>query len=218
MKGFIDSSLEGVRGETKGEKRESNTTFDTADLVDELWGEGEGAEQEERSPNPLENASPLSRLLFLWTPALFGPRGGDEIREHDLPEIVAKKDGSEANLRHFQALWNEEKSRASRALANRKANEGGGATWSSKKSVSPSLKDALSSDWVRNSKLVQPFLFLSSASKLLQALSLGLLLQSFEDDENDGQKCYFWAGLLVLSSLLLVLSHHQVFHENSQIG
>lgn len=218
MKGLIDSPLEGVRGETKGEKRESNTTFETADLVDEFPWENEGiVEQQERSPNPLEDASPLSRLFFLWTPALFGPRGKKEIHERDLPEIVANKDGSQANLRHFQYLWNEEKSRASRALADRKANEGGDTARPSKKSTSPSLKNALSSDWVRNSKRVQPFLFLSSASKLIQALSLGLLLQSFEDDD-DGQTYYFWTGLLVLSSLCFVLSHHQIFQENSQIG
>jgi hypothetical protein len=52
-----------------------------------------------------------------------------------------------------------------------------------------------------------------SAAKLLQAVALGKLLQSFESSaiENVASNSYLWAGLLVLSAGTVLLTNHQVY-------
>ena len=49
------------------------------------------------------------------------------------------------------------------------------------------------------------------SAKLIQALALGHLLQTFEDDAHGGNGGYLWAGVLVLSGLVVLFEHHHVF-------
>ena len=115
-----------------------------------------------RAAHPFVEASCASKLLFAW-PRRLMTRGGAALAEADLPDVLPP-DSSAANLDAFARLWAAEKARAARAAR------------------APSLSRALLRDFLVGQWFVQPLMLLASASKLMQAVALGQLLQTFEDD------------------------------------
>ena len=69
------------------------------------------------------------------------------------------------------------------------------------------LKDFFRSIWY-----VQPLLGAAAAAKIVQAVALGHLIESFETtntgNDDDG---WLWAGLLVACGVIILFEHHHVF-------
>ena len=90
------------------------------------------------------------------------------------------------------------------------------------KAAYPSLHRALIKDFLWSTWYVQPCMLASSTARLVQALALGYLLQTFEssppsdgDDDDDESRSsrdgYLWVGVLVASGLIVLFEHHHVF-------
>lgn len=176
-------------------------------------------QQKRRPPHPFTNASLLSKLLFFWPYELmkksdrktvddsnercgFRVNSGDRapIEEGDLPDVL-EQDSSERNLQWFHRIWEAEKSRVARRNG------------STSKQERPSLQRAIAVDFMKSLWYVQPLMLCSSAARLVQALALGLLLESFETSEHNPQagKGYLWSGVLVVSGFVVLMEHHHVF-------
>ncbi|KAL7524952.1 hypothetical protein ACHAWF_001144, partial [Thalassiosira exigua] len=194
----------------------------------------------ERPTHPYVDASFLSRLLFAWPRRLMARRrrgadGDDDdsahrtaaaIEERDLPDVLPD-DESGRNLDRFLALWEAEKARAAgvrdRSLARGggggddgggKGGSGDGEVRPLPKAARPSLHRALVADFLRTMWIVQPLMFLACAAKLVQALALGYLLQTFDASSSASSASsdsYFWAGVLVLCGFVVLMEHHHVF-------
>lgn len=145
------------------------------------------------------------------------------IEECDLPDVL-NEDSSEENLRSFYVMWEAEKQRASKVAEIAKAKAAAAAASGGQhcleplpKAAYPSLHNAIIKDFFSSMWYVQPFMCASSTAKLVQALALGYLLQSFEPDLDDGisdgvlRNGYLWAGVLVLSGFVVLMEHHHVF-------
>ncbi len=90
------------------------------------------------------------------------------------------------------------------------------------KSAYPSLHRALVKDFLSSTWYVQPCMLASSTARLVQALALGYLLETFESSSPDesnksddnGSKSrdgYLWVGVLVGAGLIVLFEHHHVF-------
>jgi len=184
-----------------------------------------------RPPHPFLTASPLSKLLFIWPYSFMdqkkwsGAGSRDDsaeniddiskpfIEECDLPDCL-KADSSEENFRQFQDMWEAEKRRAAKVMAQhitkQKRNKNGN-NKAVPRTAYPSLHRALVRDFMSTLWFVQPFMCASSTARLVQALALGYLLQSFEVANDNGGDGYLWAGILVLSGFVVLMEHHHVF-------
>ena len=211
---------------------------------------------QQRPAHPFVEASCISKLLFIWPYHLMSgknkvrPVDNDTntsttdindrkneqraaIEECDLPQVLPA-DSSEQNLNNFTALWEGECQRADSAKANYFASLQSQSTTTRKKkrmpkNCKPSLHRAIIKDFLSTMWYVQPFMLLSSTAKLVQALALGYLLQSFETPSStsdtststattstnslstENKEGYLWATILVLSGLIVLLEHHHVF-------
>jgi len=219
---------------------------------------------QQRPAHPFVEASCISKLLFIWPYHLMSgknkvrPVDNDTnntdindrkneqraaIEECDLPQVLPA-DSSEQNLNNFTTLWEAEQSRAATAKANYFASLQSQSQHTNSrrrknkrmpKNCKPSLHRAIIKDFLSTMWYVQPFMLLSSTAKLVQALALGYLLQSFEtpssptssdtstststsdttSDTNttstENKEGYIWATILVLSGLIVLLEHHHVF-------
>ena len=123
------------------------------------------------------------------------------IEEGDLPDVL-EQDSSEKNLEWFNLIWEAEKSRVARRNGS-----------ASKHEERPSLQRAIAVDFLKSLWYVQPMMLCSSVARLVQALALGLLLQTFEPAINNPQagKGYLWSGVLVVSGFVVLMEHHHVF-------
>jgi ABC-type multidrug transport system fused ATPase/permease subunit len=91
------------------------------------------------------------------------------------------------------------------------------------KAAYPSLHRALVKDFLWSTWYCQPCMLASSTARLVQALALGYLLQTFESSEPEsdlgtggsgsggGGNGYLWVGVLVSSGLIVLMEHHHVF-------
>ncbi len=133
------------------------------------------------------------------------------ILESDLPDCL-KADSSHENFRQFQQMWEAEKQRAANVMEahilHQKKNPNN--PRAIPRTAYPSLHRALVRDFMSTLWFVQPFMCASSTARLVQAIALGYLLQSFEVDNTDGNG-YLWAGILVLSGFVVLMEHHHVF-------
>jgi hypothetical protein len=139
-----------------------------------------------RAKPPLSEASPISQFLFMWPAPLLKLGMTRPLEERDLPDIC-EADTSAANRVYFEKLWEEEK-------RNHPEN--------------PMLQRALLKDFIFSLWYVQPMLMLGAAAKLSQAIALGLLIESFEQDNGSS---YLWASVIVLGGLALLCEHHHSF-------
>ena len=170
--------------------------------------------QDPRPPHPYANASLVSKLFFSWPYSLMGKKTAScrVIQESDLPDVL-DSDSSEANLRKFHALWEQEKARASEVYGKTARNCS--AFEAMPNSASPSLVRAIKNDFLSTMWFVQLSMFVNAVGKLVQALSLGCLLQSLESRNGAG---YFFTGSLVLSGFVVLVCHHHCWWWTTQKG
>ena len=144
-------------------------------------------DQMSRPSNMMESASFLSRLLFRWPFPLLQVGLSRPLEEHDLPEILPV-DSSKYNRDYFDKVWKAEQARNPQK---------------------PSLHRAFARDFFWSLWHIQFFMGLAATAKIVQAIVLGLLIESFETGNSvDGYK---WASLLVISGLVILFEHHHVF-------
>jgi ATP-binding cassette, subfamily C (CFTR/MRP), member 4 len=140
-----------------------------------------------RPQNMMQHASFLSRLFFMWPYPLLQLGLSRPLEEHDLPEIM-KVDSSKYNGDYVDNLWKTEKARNPQ---------------------NPSLHRAFAGDYFRSLWHIQVFMGMAAAAKIVQAVVLGLLIESFETgNSSDGYK---WASVLAISGLVILFEHHHVF-------
>jgi len=144
------------------------------------------AERAERKPPPLETASILSKATFSWPYPLLKLGMERPLTEADLPSI-SEKDSSAYNRKYFERIWEEEKRLHP---------------------ANPMLQRALLKDFFTSIWYVQPMYMLGAVAKISQAVALGLLIESFEQNNGDG---YLWASVIVLGALALLAEHHHAF-------
>ncbi len=142
----------------------------------------------QRMPNQWKQASWLSRLLFFWPYPLLKLGMERPLKEQDLPEIL-DSDRSTANRLYLENLWNDEVERHGKKASLHRA----------------ILRDFFTSIWY-----VQPLIVASTIAKVVQAVALGLLIETFED-ESIGNRGYIWAGVLVACAMVVLFEHHHVF-------
>lgn len=159
-----------------------------------------------RPANPLLEASSYSKLMFSWPFPLLKLGMERPIEDADLAEIPPEE-GSAANLSMMEQLWKREVERAERQAKKRQHKNGGGADM-----PRPSLHRAIFLDFVSSMWIVQILMGLSYAAKLVQALMLGLLLETFEStDLEKKNQGYMWAAILVICGAVILFEHHHVF-------
>jgi ATP-binding cassette subfamily C (CFTR/MRP) protein 4 len=158
-----------------------------------------GMEQEidfQRKPNPLKQASWLSRLFFIWPYPLLILGMERPLEESDLPENL-NSDRSAVNEKYLDRLWQEEQLRHGKKASLHRA----------------ILKDFFWSLWY-----IQPLLLATVVSKVVQAVALGRLIESLQYNNGEG---YWWAGLIVLCGAVILFEHHHVFfftwHKGMQL-
>lgn len=140
-----------------------------------------------RPPNMMGDASFISRLFFYWPYPLLKLGLQRPLEEKDLPEILAE-DTSKRNRNHFEQLWADEQAR---------------------NPTNPNLHKAFLRDYFKSIWYVQPLYLFAAAAKIVQALVLGLLIESFEGNGNDDG--YKWASILVAAGVVILFEHHHVF-------
>jgi ABC-type multidrug transport system fused ATPase/permease subunit len=139
-----------------------------------------------RPPNMMASASCLSRLLFYWPYPLLKLGLQRPLEDQDLPEILPP-DTSRYNREYVKELWKRELQR---------------------NPTNPSLHRAMLVDFFRSIWFVQPLLAAAAAAKIVQAIVLGNLIETFEADDGKG---YWWASLLVVCGVVILFEHHHVF-------
>jgi hypothetical protein len=172
--------------------------------------------QHRRPSHPYANASLASKFFFSWPYNLMGKKTARcrVIQESDLPDVL-HSDTSEENSRKFHWLWEQEKARANKVFHwhNDKTARNDSAFETMPKTAFPSLVRAIKNDYLSTLWFVQLSMFANNAGKLVQALSLGFLLQSLESQDGMG---YIFAGSLVLSGFVVLVSHHHCWWWTTQ--
>ena len=194
------------------------------------------ASQQRRPTHPYVEASFVSKLLFIWPYHLMAggtkrirPTDDDDnddertkgkeraaIEECDLPDVLPN-DSSETNLHRFQQMWNAEQDRAAKVKEYYLSQPAKKKKKRMPKSAKPSLHRAIAKDFFTSMWYVQPFMAASSTAKLVQAVALGYLLQTFEEPTDiieptsADNRGYLWAGVLVLSGFVVLMEHHHIF-------
>jgi ABC-type multidrug transport system fused ATPase/permease subunit len=134
----------------------------------------------------MASASRWSRLFFYWPYPLLKLGLQRPLEDRDLPEIMLH-DTSRYNREYLQELWRRERER---------------------NPSKPSLHRAMLIDFFRSIWYVQPLLAAAATAKIVQAVVLGNLIETFETGDDKG---YLWAGLLVACGVVILFEHHHVF-------
>ena len=140
-----------------------------------------------RPPNLMSQASLLSRLFFQWAYPLLKRGMERPLQERDLPTVM-ERDSSAYNRDHFAALWQAE---------------------CQQHPGNPSLHRALLQDFFKSLWFIHPLMCLAASARVMQAVALGYLIESFE--ENNNSQGYLWAGVIVLCGVTVLFEHHHVF-------
>lgn len=180
-------------------EKESELLFDSLEMCQNEI-ENDGAVKADsvttsRAPNPYKESSFLSKMLFMWPYPLLKLGMERPLEDGDLPESL-EEDGSRRNRLHLEKIWQDEKDRHPEK---------------------PSLHRAILKDFLKSLWYVQPMMMAATIARVVQAVALGWLLESFSADGNG----YWWAGILVLCALVILFEHHQVFlmtwHKGMQL-
>eukprot|EP00804_Cyclotella_cryptica_P018854 CCRYP_020942-RA/>CCRYP_020942-RA protein AED:0.19 eAED:0.19 QI:6805/0.75/0.8/1/0.25/0.2/5/0/212 len=168
-----------------------------------------------RPPHPFLHATLLSKLLFIWPNTFMNKTHSDGsssiLQECDLPEVLPN-DSSQKNLNDFRTMWEKEKQRAATAMERHRRTHGDktvGSRVPPPPSAHPSLRRAYAMDFLTSLWFVQPIMGLAALCRMVQAVALGYLLQSFEVQDVEGG--YLWAGVMVASGFVVLMEHHHVF-------
>lgn len=140
-----------------------------------------------RPKHPLQTASWLSRVLFLWPYPLLKLGVQRPLQDCDLADTLYA-DSSKMRKEYFIQLWEDEKRRHPHK---------------------PDLRRAIFWDFIRSTWFVQPCMMLNVISKIVQAVALGRLVESMEDDSDESG--FVWATVIVACALVILFEHHHVF-------
>mmetsp|Transcript_24065 Transcript_24065/g.35609 ORF Transcript_24065/g.35609 Transcript_24065/m.35609 type:complete len:1317 (+) Transcript_24065:167-4117(+) len=157
--------------------------------------------QEERPPNPLLEASCISQLTFSWPLALIKKGAEKTLEENDIPDLLDSEDSTRCRSL-IEREWREEVVLALKSTRR------------------PSLHRALLRLYHRKLWFIQPAIMITSASRICQALTLGKLIEFFEDDnEMQAYKIgYLWAFILIACAAVPLVSHHQGYFRAWRMG
>lgn len=145
-----------------------------------------------RPPNPWENSSFVSKLLFLWPYALLKLGMERPLEDADLYEVLTE-DTSLYNLQYFfDQLWTKPKQRSSAIGKVDRHN----------------LHRSLFIDYFKSLWFIQPMELFGHSARVAQAVLLGQLVAYFQGRNDQG---FLWASLLVLCAFVVVMEHHHVF-------
>eukprot|EP00536_Pseudo-nitzschia_multiseries_P013764 jgi/Psemu1/245584/estExt_Genewise1.C_6110003 len=142
-----------------------------------------------------------SRVIFVWPYPLLKLGMERPLVDSDVPEIDPI-DSSRINRRYFTDLWEAEPL----LLSPQK----------------PSLHRALLRDFFRSVWYIQPAMGIGSAVKIVQAVYLGALIESFDQQQQQqgatttttttmGDGGYEFAAVIVACGFVSLLKHHHVF-------
>ena len=138
----------------------------------------------------LKNQSIFSRLTYSWPNPLLSVGKQKVLEEIDLPDLC-EEDTSAFNLSLMERLSN-----------------GYG------KSKKGNLHKAIVLDFIKSVWFIQPQYALESAAKIVQAIALGKLIDTFRNqdgDEVNSEEGFIWAAVLVCCGMVLLVTHHQIF-------
>lgn len=156
----------------------------------------------QRSENPLKSASFISKAFFSWPYPLLKLGMERPLEDTDIPDIM-DIDKSSNNRIYLETLWKKE------LLQNPQ---------------NPRLEKVILKDFFTSLWYVQPALLAAAIAKVLQAISLYFLLETFESDNNidtnnnTRKKAYMWATVLIMCVLVILFEHHHVFFATWRRG
>mmetsp|Transcript_18358 Transcript_18358/g.26582 ORF Transcript_18358/g.26582 Transcript_18358/m.26582 type:complete len:1406 (-) Transcript_18358:280-4497(-) len=160
----------------------------------------------DRSPNPFQNASFFSRLVFNWPYPLMKLGMKRTITDSDLSELMVE-DSSPHNLSAFSRIWNDELARVERINSKKKR----------KKKIRPNLHRAIVVDYLKKLWFIQPMFAAGGAAMVGQVLVLGKLIEYF-DTGTANKNGYVLASYMALCGLVILLEHHHAFFFNWREG
>lgn len=146
-----------------------------------------------RPNNPLDQASFISRLFFMWPYSLLKLGMTRPLEECDLADVLPR-DTSLYSRDYFLKMWNEEC-----RLHSGSSPDG---------ADGPSLRRAMLKDYLKSLWYIQPIYLVGETARVVQAVVLGFLIESFEGRNDNG---YLWASIMVACGILLLLEHHHIF-------
>ncbi|KAL7564370.1 hypothetical protein ACA910_001519 [Epithemia clementina (nom. ined.)] len=175
--------------------------------------------QDERPPHPLTNASFLSRLCFQWPWPLLKLGLERPLTDSDLAQVLLE-DSSEYNWKYFQSIYNchtsDEDEQEHQDINDdcNKNNQKKNNNFTSHCFVqhpSSSLRRALLIDYFTSETwILQPLIVTAFVAKVVQAVCLGFLINTFENTDGKQQngEGYYWATGIVTSGLVILLEFH----------
>ena len=161
-----------------------------------------------RPPNAFENASFLSKLLFIWPYTLLKTGLERPLQAGDLPSIT-NRDGSTVCRDGLLKLWNKEKEQYGTSSNNNNTNNNN--SNSNKKATRPRLERAIFVDFYKELWYIQPLVFAAMSARVIQAVALGNLVESLESSGGNNGHGYIWASVLVICGIVFLMEHHHVF-------
>ena len=152
--------------------------------------------QSKNPPNMLASAPFWSKVVFYWPFPLLKLGMQRPLVETDIPEILPV-DSSRYNREYLSNLWQREVDRCN------VENQGNSDEAKRRK---PSLHRALFVDFFRSIWYIQPIMGLTAVAKIVQAVFLGNLIESFEGGTENG---YAFAGVIVACGIIILFEHRK---------
>mmetsp|Transcript_107829 Transcript_107829/g.220103 ORF Transcript_107829/g.220103 Transcript_107829/m.220103 type:complete len:1402 (+) Transcript_107829:151-4356(+) len=150
---------------------------------------GDAPEAYSRPPNAFKGASLVSRLVYYWAYPLMKLGMERPLVEKDVPEILPV-DSSKYNREHLGNIWDRERQRSAR---NNKR---------------PSLHRAILVEYFWSTLSLQPIMCIGYVAKIIQAIYLGNLIESFDGGSDDG---YQYAVVIVACGFVILIENHHSF-------
>ena len=154
-----------------------------------------------RPRNTYTDASWMSKMFFAWPQKLLEEGMLNTIEDWDLPSLM-DEETSARNREIFESIWKDEIDRVEAIKAKLPLHS------KNRQTLRPSLRRAVIKEFFRSTWIVQPLMCAASAARIVMAVALGNLIQSFIDKSKEG---YFWAGVLVFCNTVVLFEHHHVF-------
>ncbi len=151
--------------------------------------------QSQNPPSLLLGAPWWSKMVFYWPFPLLKLGMQRPLVETDIPEILPV-DSSRYNREYLSNLWQREVDRCK--VENQGKSEA--------KQRKPSLHRALFLDFFRSIWYIQPIMGLTAVAKIVQAVYLGNLIESFEGGTENG---YAFAGVIVACAVIILFEHRK---------
>jgi len=163
----------------------------------------------------MAQASWWSWLVFRWPYPLLKLGLERPLVETDIPDILPV-DSSRYNREYLTELWDRERERCfqkNNPHNNKINNTDGESDFLPDDShppqhERPSLHRAILADFFRSIWYIQPIMCITAVVKIVQAVYLGSLIESFENGAENG---YTFASVIVFCGIIILFEHHHVF-------